>query len=190
MSEREVFRPKTGFLLSGCALTLSALFIWSALLTQGLGAAIAWSVAINALIYMIYIRPKIIYDNVKIVIINPWEEISIGWGDINLVDAKWCMNITSRHGRFSAWAAPAPSRFHSKKIHPSELRGMEISTHQSISPARSPKSDSGIAVHMATVRIKDFRGDSSEFMYQKNWSWAVLVCLSFIAALVLTLLGK
>ena len=190
MSEREVFRAKSGYLLSGATAVLSALFIWSAALTQGLVAAITGSLAANILVYLIFVRPHIIYTDESLRIINPIEEIEIGWSDIDLVDAKWCMNVTTKFGRFNAWAAPAPSRFHSKKIHPSELRGMEIRGRESISPALSPKSDSGIAVHMAQVRLKDFRGTSHEFRYRKNWSWAALLGLSLTATLILIILGK
>jgi hypothetical protein len=187
MSSSETFRPKSGLILSGCTFLLSVFLIWSAILTGALGATIAWSCVANILVYLIFIRPKVIYSDQGICIVNPIEEITIGWGDITLVDAKWCMSITSKHGRFNAWAAPAPSRHHSKKIHSSELRGMDIHGHNSISPARSPKSESGIAVHMAQVRLANFRGESSEFIRSKSWGGIFLLAVSVVAAIVLTI---
>lgn len=189
MHEREIFRPKSGLFLSGCVVLLCACFIWSAAATNGLATAISWSLAVIDCTYLILIRPKVIFTEESLTIINPIEEVTIGWGDIELVDAKWCMSISSKHGRFNAWAAPAPSRHHSKKIHPSELKAMEIAGRESISPARSPESDSGIAVHMAQLRIATFHGASTEFSRQRNWIATALLGLSFAAALVFSAIG-
>lgn len=189
MHEREIFRPKSGLVLSGCVVVLCACFIWSAAATDGLAKAIAWSIAVIDCAYLIFIRPKIVFTEESLTIINPIEEVTIGWGDIDLVDAKWCMSISSKYGRFNAWAAPAPSRHHPKKIHPSELKAMQISGHESISPARSPKSDSGIAVHMTQLRIANFTGGSSEFKRKLNWYATALLGFSVTAALIFTAKG-
>ena len=192
MASREIFRPKSGLILSGFVLILSLLFIWSAYLTTGnieLAATICWAVAVNAAAYLILVRPKVIFTDDAVTLVNPIQEITIGWGDITGVDAKWCMTIDSKNGRFNAWAAPTSGSQRSKKIHADELKSMAASGQESIAAAHSPRSDSGIALHMTLIRLNNFVGTSAQLAIKRNFIGVAILGITLIVAAGLSALS-
>ncbi|CAB4723219.1 unannotated protein [freshwater metagenome] len=185
MALRETFRPKSGLIMSACVLILSLLFIWSAFLTTGtieLATTICWAIAVNAAAYLILVRPKVIFTDEAIILVNPIQEITIGWGDITGVDAKWCMTVDTKAGRFNAWAAPTSSSQRSKKIHVDELKSMAASGQGSIAAAHSPRSDSGIALHMTLIRLNNFTGTSAQFVIRRNFIGVTILSIALILA--------
>ena len=191
MASRDIFRPKSGLILSGCVAVLSAFFIWSAYLTTGTTefvATICWAIAVNAGAYLILVRPKVIFTDKAITLVNPIQEVTIGWRDITGVDAKWCMTIECANGRFNAWAAPTSSSQRSKKIHVDELRSMAVSGNESIAAAHSPRSDSGIALHLTLLRMKEFTGESAPFDVKRNLIGVAVLGISLVAAVALSVI--
>lgn len=192
MSSSETFRPKSGWALFCAAVVLAGFWLWSVVLTGSASDIIAtalWALAVLVGIYLISVRPKIIFSDSCIEIINPLQHVRIGWGDVTNVGAKWALEVESIHGKFSAWAAPAPSRFHSKKIDQSELKSMRIAGEESIFAAHSPKSDSGIALHIAQIHRSAFTGGDTEFKVSRNYSGVLVMAVCVCAAIVIYVAG-
>lgn len=189
----EIFRPKITFLYFGGACVLAALWLWSEILTSEIIAVVAtalWAGAILIGIYLIILRPKIIFTDHYLEIINPVQRVRIGWNDITSLGAKWALRVESRHGAFTAWAAPAPSRFHTKKIDRSELRFMRIAHEESINAAHSPKSESGAALHIAQLRWANNRGAGSEFEVERRFGFVVALAVLMSAAIFFSVIAS
>lgn len=158
MTNAEVFRPRSSYLFA------SVVIIGSILLTaqtvfypngEDLMASVLWALALSVTSYWLFIHPKVIVFDEGITIRNPINEITIGWGDIDEIDVQYTLNIRVAGKRIHAWAAPAPGRYHSRTIHPNELRGMRLSGNL-LRPGESPRSDSGQAAQLARARHEAF----------------------------------
>ena len=119
--------------------------------------SISWAAFSVNLIYMILHRPKIELFDEGVRITNPFDQITVGWQRIESIEAKYTMSIHVGDKTIYAWAAPAPGRYHSRTIHPSEIKGMGIGATGFIRPGDSPRTHSGTAAYLATLRLKAFR---------------------------------
>jgi hypothetical protein len=83
-----------------------------------------------------------------------------------------------------AFAAPAPGRYHSRSIHQSELRGLNIQSAGSIQSGQSPRSHSGVASAIANQKLVNFRSiDQSKYIgyryqFNQNALWINLALLT------------
>ena len=103
--------------------------------------------------YLLFLKPYVLLFDEGIKIVNPTKEITATWDLVEEIETKYSMSIQIRGESFYAWAAPAPSGRHSRRMHKSDLLpGAD-------SPRRvgdSLKSDSGICSYMAKLRRKNF----------------------------------
>ncbi|CAB5105047.1 MAG: hypothetical protein F2954_00910 [Actinobacteria bacterium] len=112
--------------------------------------------------YLCFIKPYVIVFDEGIKIVNPTKEITASWDRIDEIETKYSMAIFVDGRAYYAWAAPAPSRRHSRGLHKSDL------LPGSDSPRRlgdSPKSDSGVCAHMARLRRKEFIAKGMPALY-------------------------
>jgi len=111
--------------------------------------------------YLLFLKPYVLLFDEGIKIINPTKEITATWDLVEEIETKYSMSIQIRGESFYAWAAPAPSGRHSRRMHKTDLLpGAD-------DPRRvgdSLKSDSGICAYMAKIRKQNFTsGTASEF---------------------------
>jgi hypothetical protein len=106
-------------------------------------------------------RPKVELFDEGIRITNPFDQITVGWQLVESIEAKYTMSIQVADKVIYAWAAPAPGRYHSRTIHPSEIKGMDIGADGVIRPGDSPRTHSGAAAYLANLRFKSFRDSGS-----------------------------
>ena len=111
--------------------------------------------------YLLFLKPYVLLFDEGIKIVNPTKEITATWDLVEEIETKYSMSIQVRGESYHAWAAPAPSGRHSRRMHKTDLLpGAD-------SPRRvgdSLKSDSGVCAYMANIRRKDFTaGGASEF---------------------------
>jgi hypothetical protein len=103
--------------------------------------------------YLLFLKPYVLLFDEGIKIINPTKEITATWDLVEEIETRYSMSIQIRGQSYYAWAAPAPSGRHSRRMHKSDLLpGAD-------SPRRvgdSLKSDSGICSYMAKLRRKNF----------------------------------
>jgi hypothetical protein len=101
-------------------------------------------------------RPSIEIFDEGIRISNPLTTIIIGWQDVDVVEAKYTAFLQLRNGvKVSMWAAQAPGRYHSRTIHSSEVKGLQLDGF--IRPGESPRTDSGVATYLCRTRLAAFR---------------------------------
>ena len=164
MSNPEIFRTKSSTIGAGIVLVLILGLNIQTWFSSNLHSSIVtgiWSSCFSSVIYLVIYRPKIIIFDEGITITNPIKEYTIGWDSVDEVEARYSMSIMTHDGKeIFAWAAPAPGRYHSRSIHPSELRGMNVGAEGIIRPGESPRSDSGVAKHLVLARLEKFRQGS------------------------------
>lgn len=161
MSNVEQFRPRNGYFLSfWIFFTISTLTYVNVLDYGFLGGlpSITWGLFACSLFYLIFLHPKVVYCDEGLVIINPMQNITLGWDEISLIDSKFTMYVIhqSSGAKYHAFAAQAPGRYHIRNVHPTEIRGMQLNDSGSIKAGESPRSNSGIAIAIARTRFENF----------------------------------
>ncbi len=197
MNNADTYRPGSNLVFAGIGVAMSGLFIWSSFY-QGNATSVEISICIAAAIlsciYTFLIRPKVTFYDEGVVITNPLEEITIGWGDVIDLDSRWALTFATQNFTVSAWAATAPGRYHSRNIHIEDIRGLGVDWGESMSSSDSPRSDSGAAIYRARVRIARFKNNSSVNSVETNRSREItpllIGALSLLAAIVIAALGR
>ena len=143
----------------------------------GFVIASIWGALVCSICYQIFIHPKVIFFDEGLEIINPFSKHLIGWQDVEQVDTRYTMSIKTQGGSIGnkqiyAFAAPAPGRYHSRSIHQSELRGLNIQSTGSIQAGQTPNSHSGVASAIANQKMIAFKRLDSpqlvQYRYQFN----------------------
>ena len=171
-----------------------AIMVVQTFFTSGLHASLVaatWGSFSATLVYIILHRPKVELFDEGIRITNPFDQITVGWQRVESVDAKYTMSIQVGDKTIYAWAAPAPGRYHSRTIHPSEIRGMDIGIDGLIRPGDSPRTHSGAAAYLAILRLKSFRDagstDGCESSLVSNKRDMGILIASFIVGIILNI---
>jgi hypothetical protein len=188
----QIFRPKSGYIFAGMALWIVATMLYLQIIDYGFNfgliVASIWGALVCLISYQIFIHPKVVFFDEGVEIVNPFTHYLIGWQDVEQIDTRYTMSIkTSGESvglkKIYAFAAPAPGRYHSRSIHQSELRGLNIQNTSSIQAGQSPNSHSGVASAIANQKIIAFRGLDKpqlvQYRYQFNRKavWINLILL-------------
>jgi hypothetical protein len=129
-----------------------AVMVVQTLVTSSLTAGVLALVvggALAAFFYLVMHRPYILMSDEEILIVNPLSTHRFNWLDVESIDSKFTMSVTVDGKTINAWAAPAPSRYAARKVHPADIKGFEIEIAGSIAHGDSPRSDSGVASFIA-----------------------------------------
>lgn len=107
--------------------------------------------------YLLFLKPYLMIFDEGIKIVNPTKEITVSWDLVEEIETRYTMSLLINGVTYYAWAAPAPSGRHSRKMHRTDLHpGADA-------PRRvgdSLHSDSGAAAYIAKLRRKNFSGPS------------------------------
>lgn len=123
--------------------------------------------------YLVFIRPKLIFDEEGIEIINPLTRYEIGWQAIEIIDAKFSFFVQVNGKRIHSFAAVASGRYANLK--PGGLRpfggffGHQVETSEvkntgvliedgSIRAVESPRTDTGAGLALARHYHERFEG--------------------------------
>ena len=192
MNNPQIFRPKSGYIFAGMALWIVATMLYLQIIDYGFNfgliVASIWGALVCLISYQIFIHPKVVFFDEGVEIVNPFTHYLIGWQDVEQIDTRYTMSIkTSGESvgikKIYAFAAPAPGRYHSRSIHQSELRGLNIQGAGSIQSGQSPRSHSGVASAIANQKIVAFqrldRPQLVQYRYQFNRKalWINLILL-------------
>lgn len=136
--------------------------------------------------YLLFLKPYVLLFDEGIKIVNPTKEITATWDLVEEIETKYSMSIHINDRTYYAWAAPAPSGRHSRRMNKSDLFPGADSARR---VGDSLQSDSGVCAYMANLRRKNFTGVSaSEFeVVSDNTSlyiFAALVCIGIAAAVI------
>lgn len=196
MTNRELFRPTSSYLFA-----FLGFFLFSALayvnfldygFTSGLVAAI-WCTFGCALAYQIFLHPAVVFYDEGLVIINPLTRHVIGWQDVEEIETRYTMSIIThdrkgKKGKIQAFAAPAPGRYHSRTIHQSEMRGLNLKESNVIRAGDSPRTNSGAAAAIARSRIDQFQRfqtkSTMEYGFQFNFSAVIINATIFTIGII------
>lgn len=168
MNNIDIFRPRSSVVAAWVAYIGIGIMVVQSLFTTGvLGIIIAtsWGICIATTVYIILDRPKIELFDEGIRITNPLKQISVGWDKVESIDTKYTMSIRVAGKTIYAWAAPAPGPHQSRKIHPSDIYGMNIGADGYMRPGDNPRTHSGTAAYLATLRLKSFRDSAPSINY-------------------------
>lgn len=187
MTKSEKFRPGSA-IASGWVLI--AFFVGFILQSLFYGGDILMTIGICGAgafgSYLLFLKPYVLLFDEGIKIVNPTKEITATWDLVEEIETRYSMSIQINDRTYYAWAAPAPSGRHSRRMNKADLLpGADI-------PRRvgdSLQSDSGVCAYMANIRRKNFTGVSaSEFeIINDNTSlyiFAALVCVGVAAAVI------
>jgi hypothetical protein len=154
-----MYRPRSGYFFA------AAIYIFCAGISaqsffsesdRGIAITVSWSLVISYIFHLSFIRPKVTFFDEGITITNPFKEITVGWNRIQEISARYSMYIQVDGEKIYAWAAQAPGRYHSRNIHASELRGLNLPDPLNIRAGESPRTHSGVAVALARLRRDAF----------------------------------
>ena len=192
MTNPQAFRPKARFAIAFVLILQTVLLAWQILSIgderSGFIAAAAFAAA-NTAIWLLFVRPKIVFFDEGLTIVNPLTEVTIPWSAVDQVDSQLAFSVRAGGKKFSAWAAPAPGRQHGRTLHSSEFKGLGLADGGSMRLSDSPRSDSGVATFIARQRLEAFKklgGDKSAIpAFKFNYLGTALLVVSI---LILTLL--
>jgi len=182
MSNVEKFRPGSAIASGWILIAFFIGFIAQSLFYGGdvvLSIGICGAGALGA--YLLFLKPYVLLFDEGIKIVNPTKEITATWDLVEEIETKYSMSITIRGEAYYAWAAPAPSGRHSRRMHKTDLiPGAD-------DPRRvgdSLKSDSGVCAYMAKIRKKNFvSARTSEFeIISDNQGLLILAALLLLGA--------
>ena len=131
--------------------------------------------------YLLFLKPYVLLFDEGIKIVNPTKEITATWDLVEEIETKYSMSIHVNDGTYYAWAAPAPSGRHSRRMNKSDpFPGADSARRV----GDSLQSDSGVCAYMANLRRKKFTGvGASEFkVISDNTSLYILAALILIGA--------
>jgi len=160
-----VYRARTVWLSMGVTVFIVLSLVIETVTTRGIKSdlvAIAWATFILTASYLLFIHPKIEIFDEGIRITNPLQRITVGWHRVESIEARYTMSIHVGSKVIRAWAAPAPSRYHSRNVHSSDIKGMDLGVEDQIRTAESPRSQSGQASYIAKLRLKEFQSAGTE----------------------------
>lgn len=194
MSNVETFRPRSGFVMAFSAFFAISAFTYINILDYGLMGglpSIGWGLVLSTIFYLIFIHPKVIFFDEGLTIVNPLTTITLGWHDVVEIDARFTMYVIHRESgtKIHAFAAQAPGRYHSRTVHPNEVKGMRVGDSGMIRAGESPRTSSGAATAIARARLEQFERfhshGSVEFSSKFNKSAAIIGTAFFAIALVI-----
>lgn len=159
MHNLETFRPRTSLIFAGIGTALCGLFIWSSFYQGGVTGEVTSTLValfVAICIYIFLVRPRVVFSDEGIVIINPIDEFTIGWADVIQMDTRWALSIETQLFTVSSWAGASTGRPR-RNIHYEDVKGLNIEIDGAMRVSDSPYSDSGAAAYRAKIRLKRFQ---------------------------------
>ncbi|MFM8385063.1 MAG: hypothetical protein ACKN96_08835 [Actinomycetota bacterium] len=164
MTNRELFRPTSSYVFAFLGFFLFSALAYVNFLDYGFASgmvASTWCIFASAIFYQLFLIPAVVFYDEGVEIINPLSRHVIGWQDVEEIETRYTMSIVThdrkgKKGKIQAFAAPAPGRYHSRTIHQSEMRGLNLKESNVIRAGDSPRTNSGAAAAIARSRIDQF----------------------------------
>lgn len=152
------FRPRGSGLSTGAAWVVIAGLVAGEGLQHGLGAAVRampYAAAACVLGWVLGWQPRVDVREDGVLLVNPWRTITVPWEALVQVTTRYALTLVTPHGRYSAWAAPAPGRHSVFLAGDNDLRGLPRGTfdaHRAVGLGDLPSSGSGGAAALVRAR--------------------------------------
>ena len=193
MTNPEIYRARSSYFFAAFIYFLCAGISAQSFFVETLdsfNATLSWSLLICYLFHLGFIRAKVTIFDEGITITNPLRETTVGWDQVQEISVKFSMYISVGGEKIYAWAAQAPGRYHSRTVHATEVRGLQIPDTNSMRAGESPRSNSGVAVALARIRHDAFAKTetvSAKYRSDFNVTGLVILVALFAAAILLTI---
>jgi len=178
MTNKYVYRPRTSWIYFSilAAIELSVIIGFAvAGKTQETIVSLINSAAADILCYVFVVKPKLVLSDEQIDIVNPFQKIIIGWHRAIDFDTRFTFKVETNEGTFSAWAATAPGRYSTRRIHESDFKGTGLESRKVISPSAAPGADSGVALILSLKRKSEALNAGSALGHlTKSYDWLAL----------------
>jgi hypothetical protein len=192
MSNPEIYRARSSYFFAAfiyffCAGITAQSFLVETV--ESFIATLSWSLLICYLFHLGFIRPKVTIFDEGITITNPLRETTVGWDQVQEISAKFSMYVSVGGEKIYAWAAQAPGRYHSRTVHATEIRGLQIPDTNNMRAGESPRSHSGVAVALARIRLDSFvksQTVGANYRSKFNRFGLVILVALFVTAILLT----
>jgi hypothetical protein len=99
------------------------------------------------LCWMLFWMPAVVVEQSGVTFVNIARSVRISWPAIVSVDTKYSLTVRTRDAKYTAWAAPAPSRLTTARAARADLSHLPESTYSggTVGLGDIPSSDSGLA---------------------------------------------
>ncbi|MHA7986115.1 PH domain-containing protein [Rathayibacter sp. CAU 1779] len=151
MIEPVVLRPRFGQVLCVVVWAIIVVCLVSLATVRDGGGSLRFAPAFLLAAYlcwMLYWAPAVKLDSAGVSLVNIARTVRITWPAIATVETKYALTIRTASGKYTAWAAPGPSRFTTFRATRSDLSKLPESTYGaggSVGIGDVPNSDSGAA---------------------------------------------
>jgi len=152
----------------------------------------AWATVAICIFYALMHKPKIVIFDEGLEIVNPISRHIIPWSDVRSIDTRYSLSVTTNDGKkIHAWAAPAPGRYHARRLHSSDFRGTKMEMGGSIRAGESPKSESGAAYMLISTRFDNFNlalansGHNTDGEFRRDCAPVVVATIAIAVLIVL-----
>lgn len=147
---RHVFRPWFGRVLTVAIGVICLVALIGLVADNGvrdLVRAGPWLALVAGSCWALFWRPCVVVDEGGVELVNVLRTIRLPWPSIQAVDTKWALTLITAYGRYTAWAAPAPSIYGSFRADRRELRHLPTSSYvgDTVRPGDIPSTPSGEA---------------------------------------------
>jgi hypothetical protein len=159
----ETFRPRSNYAWAVVSYLLLGLFALNSIfVAEDAGQSIV-EIGVSAIlalvVYLIWLRPRLILTNTSVEVVNPIQSITIPYSEIEDLQTKWALTIVHAKGRTTAWVAPTGGkrrwiadqtfRWYGSGVPLTESHGVETD-----SMSASLDSYSGQAAYLIRERMK------------------------------------
>ncbi len=159
----ETFRPRSNLVWAVISILLICLFAGNSFVVNTNSLQIAFELLICVVLvgvcYAIWIKPKLIFRDEAIEVINPLNTELIPYDDVIELQTQWALRIIHTRGKTTVWVAPASGKrkwIAEKRfgMYSSNVPLSESRHNTSESMSGSLDSFSGQAAYMIRERIK------------------------------------
>lgn len=146
-------RPRFGIGLTVAVWAICLTVLITVGIDRGLADALRYSPAIllaGYVCWMAYWAPAISIDPSGVSLRNIIRTRRITWPAVQRIETRYALTLVTAGGKYSAWSAPAPSRFTMINARRQDLHSLPESTYgpgYSVGLGDLPKSDSGVAAY-------------------------------------------
>jgi hypothetical protein len=168
----KVIRPRIlGYAVSGAAI-INALALASAIYTgtviQSLGGLCLLG-AFDALIWLLFVEPRVSFDQDRVEIRNPLRILRASWGAVTGFETKYGLGLVAGNKKFVAWSAPAPSRREVGRLKSRDLKGTALQGESVIEPGQLESSESGLLYNQFKSAKDASKNTDQSWSVSFNW---------------------
>lgn len=185
----DMFRPRSNYAYTIGAWLLIGGMAWADCIGSEprkiVGTLLAAAVA-DVSAYLLFWHPRIRVSDDGVEIRNPMSDHEIGWQDVLSVDTRYTLSFLVHDRRIHAWAAPGQGRYHTRTLHPADVRHLRVSDGSIIHAGESPRAHSGVAAHLVRTRQNAFAGKATvTTRHDFHRARLIALCLCAAAAVLL-----